>query len=133
MDIILPLLIIIVCLWYIIKSRHDDFLETDPTVVRLKKRLMAVFPELNQVKLMKGDSSYTINKYRVYICTEYDGEKYNDNMLIYVILHELAHVITTEIGHGEMWRANFRKLLDRAIAAGLYDPKIPRVEQYCGI
>lgn len=131
MDIIVIIFIILFGLWYIWKNIHDDYMEKDPTVVRLKQRLVKAFPELDTVKLMKGDSSYTINKYRVYLCTEYDGVKYNDNMLTYVILHELAHVITPEIGHGEEFQRNFAILLRRAELANLYDPTLPHVENYC--
>ena len=123
--------IILFGVWYIWRNKHDDFMEQDPTVVRLKNILKPYFPELNDVKLMKGPSSYTINKYRVYLCTEYDGVTYTDNMLVYVILHELAHVITPDIGHGETFMVNFNKLLQRAVDYGLYDPTISPVKDYC--
>lgn len=112
-------------------NKRDEYMEMDPVIVLLKDRLIYTFPELNNVKLMKGTSSYTINKYKIYICTEHNGVQYDTNMLTYVILHELAHVMTPEIGHGQDFVVQFNKLLDRAYFAGLYDPNKPRVENYC--
>lgn len=106
-------------------------MERDPTVSRLKQLLIPTFPEIEKVKVMKGSSSYTVDKNKVYICTDYKDQKYDDNMLIYVILHELAHVITPEIGHGETFIDNFDRLLKRAIEAKLYDPDLPKVKNYC--
>lgn len=118
-------------IWYIVKMRYEHFLESDPTVVRLKNRLIPAFPQLIGLKVMKGDSSYTINKSKIYLCTEFDGVKYDDNMMTYVILHELAHTMTPEIGHGKDFQAVFFNLLKRAETAGLFDPKKPRIENYC--
>lgn len=129
--IIVIIVIILICIWYILVNRRDDFMELDPVIVDLKNRLISTFPELNNVKLMKGTSSYTINKYKIYICTEHNGTKYDTNMLTYVIIHELAHVLTTEVGHGSDFVKQFNKLLDRAYLAGVYDPTQPRVENYC--
>lgn len=108
-------------------------MEKDPTVIRLKNKLLPVFPELNNIKLMKGTESATINKYRVYLCTDYAGKSYDDNMLTYVLLHELAHVLTPEIGHGATFRETFEQLLNRAKQAKLYDPSAIKPSNYCGI
>lgn len=120
-------------LWYVWKCIEDDRMERDPTVVRLKQMLIPTFPEIKNVKVMKGSSSYTVDKNKVYICTDYDNQKYDDNMLIYVMLHELAHVITPEIGHGKTFMDNFDELLQRATDAKLYDPELPKVKNYCNI
>lgn len=129
--IVVIIFILLFASWYIWKNRTDDFMETDPVIVHLKNKLLPVFPELSRIKLMKGNSSYTINKYRVYICTEYKGKKYDTNMLTYVILHELAHVLTPEIGHGQDFVITFNNLLERGTRYGLYNPNLPRIENYC--
>lgn len=129
--IIIALLLVLFGLWYVWRSRMDDLMEMDPVVVALKARLLPAFPELASVKIMKGSASYTINKHRVYICTEHEGTAYDVNMLTYVALHELAHVLSPEIGHGSSFTRTFASLLARGSAAGLYDPTKPRVENYC--
>mgnify|MGYP000311272075 CR=1 FL=1 len=60
-----------------------------------------------------------------------DGVEYDDNMLTYVLLHELAHVLTSEFGHGAEFIENFKLLLERARQAGHYDPTLSKVENYC--
>jgi predicted metal-dependent hydrolase len=117
--------------WYFFKTKYETYLENEPTVTRLRNKLAPLFPELNGVKMMKGDASYTINKQKIYLCTESDGQVYDDNMLTYVILHELAHTQCPEIGHGERFQKIFKSLLDRAEAYNMFDPRKPRIENYC--
>lgn len=130
---VIVIFILIFSLWYILKRIYENRMEEDPTVLRIKEMLLPTFPELNNVKLMKGSESATINKYRVYLCTEYNGVKYSDNTLVHVLLHELAHVLNPEIGHGDQFVRKFNALLLRARAAGLYDPELAIPKDYCGI
>ena len=60
-----------------------------------------------------------------------DGDYYHENMLIYVILHELSHVICDEIGHTDKFHRIFDAVLEIATADGLYDPSIPVIRDYC--
>ena len=119
--------------WYLIQTHREFYLENEPTVVKIRNKLLPVFPEIKFVKMLKGTSSYTINKQKIYLCTETKGQVYDDNMLIYVTLHELAHTMCPEIGHGKQFQSIFQSLLDRAERHGLFDPKKPRVENYCKI
>jgi hypothetical protein len=87
---------------------------------------------LSEIKLYKGDKSYTINKQKVYLCLQDENDAYyNMNMLIYVILHELAHVICDEIGHTEKFNRIFEELLDEANKKSIYNPSIPIIKDYC--
>ena len=44
------------------------------------------------------------------------------NTLTFVAIHELAHIGSEQIGHGdEFWR-NFKFLLQRAVEIKVYDP-----------
>lgn len=129
--ILLIVIIIFMFIWYFFKIHYENYLENEPTVMRLKNRLIPIFPELAPVKLMKGGSSYTINKQKIYLCTEFNGTMYDDNMLTYVILHELAHTLCSEIGHGTRFQTIFNSLLNRATRHNLFDPSRPRSENYC--
>jgi Zn-dependent peptidase ImmA (M78 family) len=88
---------------------------------------------LNEISLAKGDKSYTINKENIFMCLKDENNKYyDDNMLIYVLLHELAHVLNHhDVGHTEMFHTIFDALLDKATEMKIYDPSIPLVRNYC--
>lgn len=129
--ILIIIILIIFGLFYIISYVKEEHLSKDPRIVGLKNKLSRAFPELNKAKLMKGNSSYTLNKHKVFICTEKNGVKYDDNMLTYVILHELAHVLCDEVGHTPKFMEIFAGLLARAEHYGLYDPTLKRVANYC--
>ena len=67
---------------------------------------------------------------------EKNGTKLIDiNTLMFVAIHELAHVMTTTEGHKQEFWQNFKYLLEQAKEANLYDPvdykKNP--EPYCGM
>lgn len=106
-------------------------IKNDKTVLRLKEKLIPFFPELLRVEMVRSDSSYTIDKKKIFLCTKFNGVEYDDNMLIYVILHELSHVLCKEIGHGEQFQHIFQGLLSRAELYNLFDPTKPRDENYC--
>ena len=55
------------------------------------------------------------------------------NTLMYVALHELAHVVNSTHGHDDEFKKNFAKLLERATQLGIYDPTKPLPEYYCGV
>lgn len=132
MLIVLIVFIAVLIGWYVLSERYEYYMENDPDIVRLKLMLYPVFPEIDYVRIIKStDASYTIDKSKIYLCTEHNGERYDDNMMTYVILHELAHTLTAEIGHGVEFRQTFETLLSKAQRNGLYDPNRPRVENYC--
>ena len=57
------------------------------------------------------------------------------NTLMYVFIHEIAHLATDELGHVPKFWANFRFLLDVAEAEGIYE-KVDysaSPQGYCGI
>ena len=110
----------------------EKYLEEDPMLVRLREKLMPIFPEMNKVILLRGTKSYTINKKRVHLCLKDEqGNYYDENMLIYVTLHELAHVKCDEIGHTKKFHQIFEDLLKRATQYKVYDPKKPIIKNYC--
>lgn len=119
--------------WYIFFKRKGP---THPTIRRLKKEISKLDPELAKIPIYVGDSAYTENKSTIYVCLKHPrtGQVYDMNTLLYVTLHEIAHVITSEYDeHGPEWQSNFSKLLNRAHRRGIYDPSQPVPKDYCGI
>lgn len=111
---------------------YEKYLEDDPMLVELRKELRPVFPEIDNIILLKGDKSYTINKKYVHLCLkDKNGEYYHKNMLKYVAIHELAHVKCKEVGHTPEFHRIFDECLRKAVEAGVYDDKIPTIKDYC--
>lgn len=87
---------------------------------------------VQNLRIYRGDKSYTINKKTIYLCLkDHNGNYYDNNTLVYVITHELAHVLCDEIGHTEKFHKIFDTLLFELELEGLYDSNIPIAENYC--
>lgn len=58
----------------------------------------------------------------------------NLNLLMFVALHELAHVITKSVGHTEEFWDNFKWILIQAVKIKVYKPHDfqKKPEEYCG-
>lgn len=113
----------------------------DKRVIRMNKRL-------NNTKLQEtinkpDESSYTINKGEIisFCLRNKDHEKretdefHNHNVLVFVLIHELAHVMSIKEGHGTEFMENFRFILRESVKNNIYYPvdysKIPM--NYCGV
>ena len=151
---ILELLILIHILYLInYQNIHENFKFNsgcdDPKLLELHDKLKPMFADdiiydgvltninkkeiLYDLSLCKGEKSYTINKEDIYICLlDENGKYYNDNMLIYVLLHELSHYsCKSEIGHTPLFHQIFQAYLKKATEMKIYDPNIPLIKNYC--
>jgi hypothetical protein len=131
--ILLTIISIIIIIYWVDYTVKENMLQSDPKLYELKKTLKDIHPIVKDVKLYKGQKSYTINKQKIYICLfDENGEYYPINMLIYVFLHELAHLLNKEdTGHTEKFHEIFQELIYKAHSLGLYNPSIPPIENYC--
>jgi hypothetical protein len=94
--------------------------------------------KLNDIDIFKdiniqiGNKSYTINKKDIYLCMYDENNKFYENQqLIYVLLHEISHVICDDIGHTDDFFEIFDELLNIAIRMKIYDPEFVLKEKYC--
>jgi hypothetical protein len=57
------------------------------------------------------------------------------NTLTFVAIHELAHIASTQVGHGDEFWNNFKFLLVRAKENNIYKPQDykKKPERYCGM
>ena len=132
----------------IIPYIEEFSLETDPKIEEIKLKIAPLFSKnvkhtgilevinsrdvMAEIDMYKGNKSYTINKEKVYLCLkDKDGEYYNDNLLIFVTLHELSHVISDTIGHDKKFNNIFDALLKKAAEMNIYNPKLPIDQNYC--
>lgn len=99
---------------------------------------------LSEAAIDKRYTTFTINKKDMHIClrTRDNNEQlYDINTLMYVVLHELAHLCNYDkkgnpiTGHGFEFKDLFRLLVNEAININIYNyvdyEKMPT--EYCGI
>ena len=116
----------------------EQLVKIDDFLLKLNKLLVEEHPEhiLIQKKLKKPitlkelpDNSkhiaYTVNKNNMYICLRDKSGKFENqyNRVYFVVMHELAHIITKSVGHTEEYWDNYRLILKTAIDNGLYEYK----------
>jgi len=117
----------------------EPALMNDPPVARFVARFQAdVFSE-NDVN--SPDTSYSENKgQRIVVCLR-DKTKKPDyplidiNTIMFVMLHEMAHLMTETIGHTPEFWENFKRILHDAVKVGIYTPVnySRQPTPYCGM
>ena len=117
-----------------------EYLRTHDASSSLLKTLGSRYTKgiISEAVIEKGSTSYTIDKQNIHLCLRSrDSIKqvYDINTLMYVVLHELAHVVSKSIGHNDEFKTNFKYLVSSAIQAKVYTyvnySKTP--VHYCGI
>ena len=110
----------------------EAFTNEDPMIVEIHSLLTTVDADAaKKITCKMADKSYTVNKKHMHLCLHNeDGEYFNKNMLLYVALHELAHVKCKSIGHTPEFHQIFDDLLEKATKCGVYNPNIPPVSDY---
>ena len=82
--------------------------------------------------------AYSVNKgEKISICIrkEKDNSFIDDNTVLFVVIHELAHVMTPEVGHTPLFWSNMKYLLEVGEKIGIYNPvnyKLTPMD-YCGM
>jgi hypothetical protein len=114
-------------------------LSRDPPVSRFLSRFRAdVFIEND---MGSSDTSYSENKgEKIVVCLrdKTDAPNYplvGQNTVMFVILHEMAHLMTETIGHTSEFWANFKRILHDAVQIGIYTPVnyARQPTPYCGM
>ncbi len=83
-------------------------------------------------------TSFSVNKgeeLSVCLRSKKTGQLHEINLLMYVVIHEMAHFACPEIGHGDLFKKIFKKMTEEAINLNLYslvDYSQNPVE-YCGM
>ena len=109
---------------------------------------------IKEIGKMESDAAYVINKKHMSFCLQNKPNK-NDNkiktfedinLMTYVGIHELAHIMSDEIGHGSEFISNFEFLLDYSKQLTYFDKllnknipvyiqldKLNTADNYCGV
>lgn len=81
-------------------------------------------------------TSYSVNKSQLVVCLRQTDHTFVDNnVLMYVILHELGHFACAEVGHTPKFWEIFKLIITEAVGMGVYK-KVDfkkKPEPYCGI
>lgn len=116
-------------------AKHGD----KPCVHRLRNKYRAeALSEGSPDNGYAGVTSYSINKgEKIVVCLRQpESNAFVElNVLLYVVFHELAHLMTLSIGHTPEFWDNFKFMLKEAVDAGLYTrvDYAKQNEEYCGI
>ena len=146
--IILFIIIFGFLVWLIITQIEEYKLQDDPKLRELKDKVKPLFSKnknyngvlsslnerdiMNEISIYKGEKSYTINKHKVFLCLrDENNDYYDDMMLLYVLLHEISHVLCNSIGHTEEFNDIFQALLDEASIMGIYNKEFEIIQNYC--
>jgi len=146
--IVLAVLIFGFVAWLIITQIEEFKLQDDPKLKQLKEKIKPLFSSnkkyngilssmnhrnlLNEISLYKGDKSYTINKHKIFLCLKDEkNEYYNDNILLFVLLHECAHVLCNSVGHTEEFNQIFDALLEEAENLNILQANFQPPSNYC--
>ena len=84
-------------------------------------------------------TTYTLNKgEKIVFCLRTRDKQDNlheMNMILFVALHEISHIMTKSQGHTEEFQDNFKFILEQAVEFGIYTPENFREnpQTYCGI
>mgnify|MGYP006135240197 CR=1 FL=1 len=105
------------------------------------KRLCKNYKEENISESSPGNkyTSYSINKgEKIVFCLRSKDEEQkliDINTIVFVAIHELAHLMTKEIGHTPEFWDNMKYLLEQGIMIGVYIKKDYSINpvDYCGM
>jgi hypothetical protein len=137
----------------------EDSLEAANLIAKIREKLVILMEHLEKsfslnderVRLLKknfrpdrlkegvdtpGYTSYSINKgEQIVLCLRSNDKLVDLNTMLFVVLHEFAHLSTESIGHTEEFWDNFKWILEESINIGIYTKqefKVKNVE-YCGM
>jgi hypothetical protein len=109
-----------------------------PFVKQLVKNFTCTSDQFSESTPEAVHTSYTVDKEKVYMCLRQRNAKeelVSENTLIFVALHEMAHMGTSTIGHTPDFWNNFAWLLTQAESLGVYEYTdfAAHPVEYCGV
>jgi predicted metal-dependent hydrolase len=118
----------------LLEHLEKSYSNNDERIIMLKKNYR---PEkLSEGVDTPGYTSYSVNKgEQIVLCLRNKDKLMDVNTMMFVVLHEFAHLSTESIGHTEDFWTNFKWILEESMNIGIYvrqDFKNNNVD-YCGI
>lgn len=118
-----------------------EYLQSHPNK-KYKQYVENLVNKIYTVKIKENmsddNTSYSINKgEELVICvrSKKTGKLHDINLIIYVVLHEISHIMCPEYGHTPLFIDIFKYVTNEAIKSGIYTridfENIP--QEYCGL
>lgn len=118
----------------ITKEMFDDNYPNEVIANRLYTRFKN--SSIDETPPNDNGAAYTINKGPISICIQKkNGEFHNSEDAFFVILHELAHIMSNSYGHGKEFQDNFDYIIKYAVKKGHWKDKEYETKptDYCGV
>ena len=145
---------------YVVQNKPDKFMAAD-LLAKIKQNMITLLNHCNKQyekdeniarlygrfdadAIAEGTedaryTTYTLNKgEKMVFCLrtrDTDDRIHDENLMTFVAVHEMAHVMTVSEGHTEEFNKNFKFLIQEAVKIGIYKPINYREspQRYCGI
>ena len=122
---------------YLYSKKDIDYKEYKPYIDQLHERIQSV--TINESDDSSIYTSYSVNKgEQIVFCLRSKHEKdqlHSLNLVMYVTLHEMAHIACPEYGHTDLFKKIFAFLTKVSTEKGIYKKldfdKNP--QEYCGL
>jgi predicted metal-dependent hydrolase len=114
-----------------IRTRLDTLMKHLEKMYPSDERVERLLQNFDSERIMEGPNeskytSYSINKgEKIVLCLRDKKDKEENNLMdlntmMFVTLHEVAHIATKSVGHTEEFWDNFKWLLEESMNIGLY-------------
>lgn len=119
-------------------NNKGDFPEFKDSISLLEQNLSQERTNIYENSPNSDYTSYSVNKgEEVVFClkSKKTGELHKINLLMYVAIHEMAHIGCHEIGHTELFKKIFEFYAKESIKIGIYkyDDYDSNPVEYCGM
>ena len=108
---------------HLIKNKHamPDYIEY---IDMLERNFTENRTNIYETEPDSNLTSYSVNKgEELSICLKSKkiNKLHDQNLLMYVLIHEMAHMACPDIGHGELFKKIFKKFAEEAVKIGIYN------------
>ncbi len=119
-------------------SNKDNFPEFKDYIKQLHRNLNKDRTLIYENDPKSELTSFSVNKgEEIAFClkSKKTGDIHKTNLIMYVAIHEMAHIACPEIGHGELFKKIFKFLIEQAIEINIYsyDDYDSKPVEYCGM